>query len=93
MDIMRVHAIRNILMDLIKDGKHPDEKTGKELKLGDGAGMNMLEGTADFTIIDEISEQKFEIFIKPLPSANEGLLEDAIAKLDKAFPEFKNNNK
>jgi len=55
--------------------------------------MNMLEGTADFTIIDEISEQKFEIFIKPLPSANEGLLEDAIAKLDKAFPEFKNNNK
>ena len=93
MDIMRVHAIRNILMDLIKDGKHPDEKTGKELKLGDGAGMNMLEGTADFTIIDEISEQKFEIFIKPLPSANEGLLEDAIAKLDKAFPEFKHNNK
>ena len=67
MDIMRVHEIRNILMDLIKDGKHPDEKTGKELKLGDGAGMNMLEGTADFTIIDEISEQKFEIFIKPLP--------------------------
>ena len=52
MDIMRVHEIRNILMDLIKDGKHPDEKTGKELKLGDGAGMNMLEGTADFTIID-----------------------------------------
>ena len=93
MDIMRVHEIRNILMDLIKDGKHPDEKTGKELKLGDGAGINMLEGTADFTIIDEISEQKFEIFIKPLPSANEGLLEDAIAKLDKAFPEFKNNNK
>ena len=93
MDIMRVHEIRNILMDLIKDGKHPDEKTGKELKLGDGAGMNMLEGTADFTIIDEISEQKFEIFIKPLPSANEGLLEDAIAKLDKAFPEFKHNNK
>ena len=93
MDIMRVHEIRNIIMDLIKDGKHPDEKTGKELKLGDGAGMNMLEGAADFTIIDEISEQKFEIFIKPLPSANEGLLEDAIAKLDKAFPEFKNNNK
>ena len=70
MDIMRVHEIRNILMDLIKDGKHPDEKTGKELKLGDGAGINMLEKTADFTIIDEASEQKFEVFIKPLPRSS-----------------------
>ena len=43
MEIMRVHEIRNIIMDLIRDGKHPDEETGKELKLGDGAGINMLE--------------------------------------------------
>ena len=57
-------------MDLIKDGKHPDEETGKEIKLGDGAGMNMLEKTADFTIIDEASEQKFEVFIKPLPRSS-----------------------
>ena len=70
MDIMRVHEIRNILMDLIRDGKHPDEETAKEIKLGDGAGMNMLEKTADFTIIDEASEQKFEVFIKPLPRSS-----------------------
>ena len=67
MEIMRVHAIRNILMDLIKDGKHPDEETAKEIKLGDGAGMNMLEKTADFTIVDTASEQLFEVYIKPLP--------------------------
>jgi hypothetical protein len=70
MEIMRVHEIRNIIMDLIRDGKHPDEETGKELKLGDGAGINMLEKTADFTIVDEASEQKFEVFIKPLPRSS-----------------------
>ena len=70
MEIMRVHEIRNIIMDLIRDGKHPDEETGKELKLGDGAGINMLEKTADFTIVDEASDQKFEVFIKPLPRSS-----------------------
>ena len=67
MDVRRLHKIRGILMDLIKDGKHPDKETAREIKLGGDTGMNMLEGIADFTIIDEISEQKFEVFIKPLP--------------------------
>ena len=36
---------------------------------------------------------KAEAVAKAYRLANEGLLEDAIAKLDKAFPEFKHNNK
>ena len=36
---------------------------------------------------------KADAVAKAYRLANEGLLEDAIAKLDKAFPEFKNNNK
>jgi len=67
MDIMRVHAIRNTFMDLIRDGKYPDSRSKEEIELGGGAGMNMLEGIADFTIRDKVSNQKLEIFIKPLP--------------------------
>ena len=67
MDVRRLHKIRGILMDLIQNGKHLNERTAKEIKLGGDAGMNMLEGIADFTIIDDASEQKFEVFIKPLP--------------------------
>jgi len=54
-------------MDLIRDGKYPDSKSKEEIELGGGAGMNMLEGIADFTIRDKVSNQKLEIFIKPLP--------------------------
>ena len=27
----------------------------------------MVDGTADFTVVDMVSEQKYEIFLKPLP--------------------------
>jgi hypothetical protein len=67
MDIMRVQQLRNILMDLVKDGKHPDENTSQQIKLGGDAGINMVDGTADFTVIDNVSEQRYEIFLKPLP--------------------------
>ena len=36
---------------------------------------------------------KADAVAKAYRLANEGLLEDAIRKLDKAFPEFKNNGK
>ena len=29
--------------------------------------MNLHEGIADFTIKDKVSNQRFEIYIKPLP--------------------------
>ena len=67
MDIMRVQQLRNILMDLVKDGKHPDENASQQIKLGGDAGINMVDGTADFTVIDNVSEQRYEIFLKPLP--------------------------
>ena len=67
MDIMRVHSIRNTFMDLIRDGKYPDSKSKEEIELGGDAGMNLHEGIADFTIRDKVSNQRFEIYIKPLP--------------------------
>ena len=67
MDIMRVHSIRNSLMDLIKDGKYPDLKSKQEIELDGDSGMNLIEGVADFTIRDKVSNQRFEIYIKPLP--------------------------
>ena len=67
MDIMRVHSIRNSLMDLIKDGKYPDDESQNEIELGGDAGMNLHESIADFTIKDKVSNQRFEIYIKPLP--------------------------
>ena len=67
MDIMRVHSIRNSLMDLIKDWKYPDLKSKQEIELGGDSGMNLIEGVADFTIRDKVSNQRFEIYIKPLP--------------------------
>ena len=67
MDIMRVHSIRNTFMDLIRDGKYPDPKSKEEIELGGDAGMNLYDGVADFTITDKVSNQRFEVFIKPLP--------------------------
>ena len=56
MDIMRVQQLRNILMDLVKDGKHPDENASQQIKLGGDAGINMVDGTADFTVVDKVTQ-------------------------------------
>jgi|TARA_R100001126_G_scaffold92542_3_gene62461 hypothetical protein len=74
----------NIVIDIVKENGQ-QTNNGWRLTVNDSviAGKKHTSNWAT----------KADAVAKAYRLANEGLLEDAIRKLDKAFPEFKNNGK
>ena len=74
----------NIVIDIVKENGQ-QTSNGWRLTVNDSVVSEKKHSSNWSTKADAVA--------KAYRLANEGLLEDAIAKLDKAFPEFKNNNK
>ena len=74
----------NIVIDIVKENGQ-QTSNGWRLTVNDSV-VSGKKHSSNWTTKAEAVEKAYRL-------ANEGLLEDAIAKLDKAFPEFKNNNK
>ena len=74
----------NIVIDIVKENGQ-QTSNGWRLTVNDSV-ISGKKHSSNWTT-------KAEAVAKAYRLANEGLLEDAIAKLDKAFPEFKHNNK
>ena len=74
----------NIVIDIVKENGQ-QTSNGWRLTVNDSV-VSGKKHSSNWTT-------KAEAVAKAYRLANEGLLEDAIAKLDKAFPEFKHNNK
>ena len=74
----------NIVIDIVKENGQ-QTNNGWRLTVNDSVVSGKKHSSNWAT--------KAEAVAKAYRLANEGLLEDAIAKLDKAFPEFKHNNK
>ena len=74
----------NIVIDIVKENGQ-QTSNGWRLTVNDSVVSGKKHSSNWAT--------KAEAVAKAYRLANEGLLEDAIAKLDKAFPECKHNNK
>ena len=74
----------NIVIDIVKENGQ-QTNNGWRLTVNDSV-VSGKKHRSNWATKAEAVEKAYRL-------ANEGLLEDAIAKLDKAFPEFKHNNK
>ena len=64
MDLNKLTDMKGVFMDLVKDGKYPENTN--QFALGDGSGYNLIDNSIDFQVVNTVNKRKYNFVIEEI---------------------------
>jgi len=64
MDLNKLTDMKGVFMDLVKDGKYPEDTN--QFSLGNGSGYNLANNSIDFQVVNTVNNRKYNFVIEEI---------------------------
>ena len=64
MDLNKLTDMKGVIMDLVKDGKYPEDTN--QFALGNSSGYNLANNSFNFQVVNTVNNRKYNFVIKEI---------------------------
>jgi len=64
MDLNKLTDMKGVFMDLVKDGKYPEDTN--QFALGNGSGYNLANNSFNFQVVNTVNNRKYNFVIEEI---------------------------